>query len=173
MTLGIGTGLGKGGLHNGLPTALKAKFLFLWTGKFSGDNLKNDLDATVITVTGKDFTSRFIPGDSEATFAVPDNATYIAADGADDLWFNVADVLQQLAVADLIAGSTARTFVKYSDFEPYDIRAIGILKTASTLTEADQLVLTKYFKLWTQYFGYTMFETGYMKDNRILLEDPS
>jgi uncharacterized protein (TIGR02145 family) len=158
---------------HGLPAALKAKFLFLWTGKYDGDDLLSDLDSSVITVTGKNWSTKYIPPDTEATFAVPDNATYLAADGTDDWWFNGAGVLQQKTHANLIISTTTRTFIKYADFEPYDVSAIGILKTGEVLTESDKVVLNKFFKLWVQYWGETMMESGYMKDNRTFVEtDP-
>ena len=122
-----------------LPDSLLTKFLYLWTGKFNGDNLLSDLDTDVITVTGKDFTSTYIPETSTATFAVPNNATYLAADGADDFWFNVADVLQQKTFAELIASATLRTFIKYTDFAPYNVSAIGILKDGEILTDAEKI----------------------------------
>ena len=156
--------------RKGLPVALRAKFLFLWIGKFNGDNLKNDLGNDVITVTNKDFTTVYIPETSLATFAVPDNATYLGADGADDFWFDAANVLQQKTHADLIASTTLRTFVKYTDFEPYQVSAIGILKEGEVLTTADKIALNKYFKLWVQYWGISLMDSGYMKDNRTFID---
>lgn len=145
---------------------LKAKFLLLWTGKFDGDNLLSDLDDSVITVTGKDFTTKYIPQDSEATFAVTDNASYLAADGTDDFWFDGANALLQKTFAELIASTTQRTFVKYTDFEPYNVSAIGILKEGEELTEDDKNRLSSYFKLSVQYWGIEFSEYGYFKDNR-------
>jgi hypothetical protein len=73
----------------GLPGALRNKFLFLWTGGYTGDNLKDALgSAAVITVTNKDWTTRYIDPDTAATFAVPDNATFLGADGTDSFWFS-------------------------------------------------------------------------------------
>ena len=155
----------------GLPPLLLAKFLYLWTGKYDGDDLLSDIDTTVITVTGKDWATPFIPPESTATFAVPDNATFVAADGAEDFWFDVADTLQQKTHAELIASETLRSFVKYTDFEPYNISAIGILKDGEVLTEDDKVVLNIFFKLWVQYWETTMMESGYMKDNRTFIED--
>lgn len=102
----------------------------------------------------------------DATFSVPNNATFLAADGTDDFWFDGSNVLQQKIRADLIASTTLRTFIKYSDFEPYNIYGIGILKTGETLTEADKIKLNRYFKLWAEYWGELM-DSGYMKDNRV------
>jgi len=102
-------------------------------------------------------------------FNVTDNATYLNADGTDDFWFTAGNVLDQKTFTELIESTTLRTFVKYTDFEPYEISAIGILKAGEVLTEAEQTELDTFFKLWVQYWGTTMSETGYMKDNRILI----
>lgn len=153
----------------GLPSELKAKFLFLWTGKYDGDDLQNDLDDDVITVTDKDWETKYIPETSESTFAVLDTAGYIAAD-TDNFWFDAEETQLQKTFTNLIESTTARTFVKYSDFEPYQIFAIGIMKAGETLTENDEYILTRYFKLWTLYFGGEMREYGYMKDNRVMSE---
>lgn len=167
---GIGHGIGipfAAGRPAGLPAALRAKFLFLWTGKYDGDNLKDDLGgAAVITVTGKDFITRHIPPDTAATFAVPDNATFLAADGADDFWFNASDVLQHKTHGNLIASTTLRTLIKYADTEPYYVYGIGILKEGEILTDGEKIMLNTYFRLWAEYWGELM-DSGYMKDNRI------
>lgn len=158
-------------IKSGLPAYLKAKFLYLWTGRYSGDNLLNNLGAEVITVTGKDWSTVYISPDTTATFAVPDNATFLAADGTDDFWFNGSDVLQQKTHAELIESTTTRTFVHYSDEEPYNISGIGILKDGETISESERIILTKYFKLWVQYWSTTMMEVGHLKTNRTLIED--
>ena len=166
----IGRGLNRLGVNAGrpagLPAALKAKFLFIWTGKYDGDNLLSDLGSEVITVTGKDWTTKHITPDTTATFAVPDNATFIAADGSDDFWFDASDVVQEKAHADLIASETERTFVKYADSEPYNIYGIGILKDGETLSDADKIKLNTSFMLWAEYWG-EMMDSGHMKGNRI------
>lgn len=148
-----------------MPKALRDKFLFLWTGGYSGNDLKDRLGSSaVISVTGKDWTTRYIPQNTSATFSVPDNATFLSADG-DNFWFDTLDVRQQKTHADLIASTTMRTFVKYADFEPYNIYAIGILKAGEIITDADKITLNKFFKLWAEYWGELM-DSGYMKDNR-------
>jgi uncharacterized protein (TIGR02145 family) len=129
----------------------------------------------------KDWLTKVIPDTTAATFTVPDNATYIAADVIEDAWMTDLapgdesfwfsnGTLTPMDFEDLISSNTSRTFIKYTDFAPYEISAIGILKADAVLTEADKIELTRYFKLWTQYWGYTMMDSGYMKDNRILLE---
>ena len=158
-------------IKSGLPAYLKAKFRYLWTGRYSGDNLLNNLGAEVITVTGKDWSTVYISPDTTATFAVPDNATFLAADGTDDFWFNGSDVLQQKTHTELIESTTLRTFVHYSDEEPYNISGIGILKNGEKISDSEQIILTKYFKLWVQYWSTTMMEVGHLKTNRTLIED--
>jgi uncharacterized protein (TIGR02145 family) len=120
----------------------------------------------IISVIDKDWVSKAIPPTTGATFAVLNNATYLAADGTDDWWFNGAGVLQQKTHADLIISETMRTFIKYADFEPYDVSAIGILKDGEVITEAEKVILNRFFKLWAEYWGLFM-DSGYMKDNRI------
>jgi hypothetical protein len=166
----LGKRLGKR-IKAGLPGYLKDKFLYLWTGRYDGDNLLNNLGTEVITVTGKDWSTIYISPDTTATFAVPDNATFIAADGTDNFWFDVADTLLQKTHTNLIESTTERTFVYYADEEPYNIHSIGILKDGETISEAEQIILTKYFKLWVQYWSTVMMEVGHLKTNRTLIED--
>jgi hypothetical protein len=154
-------------LTDALPATLEAKFLFLWTGKYNEDNLLNDLGSEEIAVTGKDWITKYIPPITTATFAVPDNATFLGADGTDDFWFNVANTLLQKSHADLIASETERTFIKYSDFPPYNVYAIGILKDGEILTDEEKNIISKYFKLWIFYFG-VFSDYGYLKDNRTI-----
>lgn len=146
---------------------VRAKLLYLWTVNFTGDDLDNDLGDGVITVTGKDFSTEYIPDSSNATFAVPDTAEYLAADGDDNFWFDSGGNLQQKTVDELILSETMHTFVKYEDTSPYNISAIGILKDGEVLTEADKEALNTYFRLWFIYWG-TIMDSGYMKDNRTL-----
>jgi len=155
-------------LREVMPDSLKAKFLFLWVGDYDGDNLLDSLgSAAVITVTGKDWLTRYIPPDTSATFSVTDNADFLAADGTDDFWFDAADSLESKIHADLIISETERTFIKYSDFEPYNVYAIGILKDGEVLTETEKNIVSKFFKLWIFYFG-TFSDYGYLKDNRTI-----
>jgi hypothetical protein len=165
---GIGAGIGrKHNLQDRLPVELRNKFLYLWSGSYTGDNLRDSLGSeSVISVSGKDWTTKQIPPETAATFTVPDNATFLAADGADNFWFDGSDLLQQKTHADLILSTTQRTFVKYSDFDPFNVYSIGILKDGEILTDDDKIELNKYFKLWAEYWGEFM-DSGYMKDNRI------
>ena len=145
-------------------------FQYLWIGDYTGDNLKSEVGSDVITVTNKDWTTKFIPATTSATFAVPNNATYLANDGTDDFWFDAANTLLQKTGSNLIERTTARTFILYSNTAPYFVSLIGILKSDVVLTDADTVLLTKFFKLWVQYWGEEMMEQGYMKDNRDFIE---
>lgn len=158
-------GLLRAAIAKAMPADLEAKFLFLWTGKYDGDDLLNDLDTDVITVTGKDWATVYIPSTTSATFSVPDNATYIAADGDDDFWFDVTDSLEAKTHAELIASETLRSFVKYTDVAPHNVFGIGILKEGEILTDQEKIILNHYFRLWAEYWGELM-DSGYMKDNR-------
>lgn len=149
---------------SGLPDTLLAKLLYLWTGKYDGDDLLNDLDTSVITVTAKDWATKYINSSSAATFAVPNNATYIDADGSDDFWFDGVDAPIEASLTQLISYDPQRTFIKYADFDPYHVYAIGILKTGEVLTDEEKNILSTYFKLHIFYFG-VLNDYGYLKDN--------
>lgn len=146
------------------------KVLYLWTGKFDGDNLLSDIDDTVITVKDKDFSTSYIPYTSAATFAVPNNATFKAAD--DDLmWFNSSGTPKTIAVKQLVNFDYTRTIIKYDDESPYHIRAIMILKDGETLTDDEIDDLHKDFALWIYWAG-TENELGHQKDNRVIDDIP-
>ena len=151
---------------NELSDDLYDKFLFLWTGNYKDGNLHSIISDEYITVSAKDWPTAYIPPTTAATFSVPNNSTYETAD-TDNFWFSTG--LLQKTHGDLIASETMRTFVKYTDSAPYRISAIGILKAGEVLTDADKEELNSYFQLWVQYWGETMAETGYMKDNRIFI----
>lgn len=149
---------------SGLPDTLLAKMLYFWTGKYDGDDLLSNLDTSVITVTSKDWSSKYINSASTATFAVPNNPTYLNADGADDFWFDAGNTLIQVDLAQLIGYDPQRTFIKYADFDPYHVYAICILKTGEVLTDDEKNILSHYFKLHLFYFG-VLNNFGYLKDN--------
>ena len=158
-------GVLRSAISEAMPAALLAKFLYLWSGKYDGDDLLSNIDATVITVTDKDWSTTFIPATSSSTFSVPDNATFIAADGDDNFWFDIADTLLQKTLTNLIESTTLRTFVKYADIVPHNVFGIGILKEGEILTDEEKIKLNHYFRLWAEYWGVLM-DSGYMKDNR-------
>jgi hypothetical protein len=161
---GIGSIYLRGRRRGGMTEALKEKFLYLWSGKYDGDNLLSDLNDDVITVVNKDWETKYIPETTTGTFSTPDTAEYQNAD-TDNFWFALG-VLQKTHTH-LIESETERTFIKYSDFEPYNIYAIGILKAGEVLTESDKKALDRYFKLWLFYWG-TFSDSGYLKDNRVI-----
>lgn len=156
-------------LASGLPAVTRNKLLFLWTGDFSGDNLLSDLDTTVITVTGKDFTTSYIPATSAATFAIPDNATYKGAD-TDNFWHSGSTILQK-TIAQMVGTDNSRTFFKYADEAPHHITAFAIAKADAVFDSVDQDNLSKFFWLWLYYFG-TLNDYGHLKENRPVEEDP-
>jgi hypothetical protein len=165
MGIGIGIGLGLSSRRaEGLSPDLLAKFELLWEAGYNGDNLQSIINSDVITVTGKDWTGKFIPETTSATFAVPNNATYLACDGTDDFLFDDEDTLIQNTFADLIGYDPQRTFIKYSDFEPYEVSKWGILKADAVLTDGDKNELSRYFKLHIMYFD-EWNDYGYNKDN--------
>ena len=151
-----------------LPAATKAKFREMWSpgNVNSSGNMVGLINGYILTVTGKDYTTNYIPDTSEATFAVPDNATFIADDGTDTFWSNASNVLQQKTVTHLISSTTLRTFIKYADFAPFNVFLIGILKAGEVITDNEKVILNRYFKLDKEYWGVLM-DSGYMKDNRI------
>jgi len=151
-------------IGSSLPSELLDKFLFLWTGKYHGDNLLSDLSSDEITVTSKDWITKYIPEESASTFAAPIGAVYLNADGTDDFWYNGANVRQQRTHTDLISYDPQRTFIKYSDFAPYYVYAISVLKTGEVLTDSDKNILSRFFKLHIMYFD-AWNDFGYMKDN--------
>ena len=132
-------------------------------------------DPDTLIVTGKDWTTPYIPPETTATISIPNDSKYIQADnGYDNFWLDPyfeIPVLNQITHAELIVSETERTFVKYSDQEPYNIYAIGILKAGVTLTEAEKTLLSKYFWLWVQYWSTTLLGAGHLKTNRTLIED--
>lgn len=144
-----------------------------YNGMITNSFISSNPDTLI--VTNKDWSTKHIPPETLATISIPNDYKYIQADNVyDNFWLDPyfeAPVLNQITHAELIVSETERTFVKYSDFEPYNISAIGILKAGTVLTELDKIYLNKFFKLWVQYWGTTMMDSGYMKDNRTLIED--
>lgn len=152
------------------PALLKAKMLILFTGGISGSTLLSEIGADVITVAGKDFTTNTIPSDSTATFTLPNNATYRAAD-TDNLWFTEAGASRNVTVSELIGYDFARTVVCYSSTSPHNIQWIGLLAADATLSEAEVNLLHRAFRLHIFWSG-TWNDYGYFKDNRGLEQLP-
>jgi len=161
--VGRGIGINKRNGGGGLASVTRNKLLFLWTGKFYGDNLDNDLGVDVITVNSKDFATTYIPYTSSATFNIPDTSPYQNADGSDNLWYD--GEVQNVTVANLTGADFDHTFVKYDNQSPHHIQAIGILKSGESLDSTDEDNLTKFFELNITYFG-TWNDNGKPKENR-------
>jgi len=159
----------RGGVSWSSYWALNNKVLFLWTGKFDGNNLLSDIDDTVITVTGKDFSTSYIPYTSAATFAVPDNATYEAAD-TDLMWFDGSGTPESVGIAELVGYDYERTIIKYDSASPHHVRAIMILKSGEVLTATEIDMLHNDFELWMFWSG-VLNGYGVIKENRTLSAD--
>lgn len=159
----FGIGVGQGALSN-FPQSLKNKFLFLWTGKFNGNNLLSDLNADVITVTGKDFATSYIPEGSAATFKMPNTTDYQTAD-KDTIWFNSTATQRAETLTELIAYDFNRTFIDYEAGSPHNINKIGILKAGAILNNNEINELHKYFKL-SIYWTNVLNVNGVLKANR-------
>jgi len=147
-----------------------SRFDFFYIGGLNGDTLKditgNGYD---ITITGKDFSSDYIPYTSEATFQIPDNAT-LKVDDTDYLWFDRNGVVRNVEVSELVGYDFARTIIKYDNSTPYHIRFIGILKSGVTLTAAQVDRLHTYFELPLFWSGVENVN-GVIKGNRGLTQN--
>jgi len=122
-----------------------------------------------VTITGKDFATDYIPATSAAIFDCPDNATFIA-DDSDNLWINKNEESRGVEVSEMIGYDFARTIVWYDDNSPHHIRAIGILKSTITLTEAQINKLHTDFRLALFWSGVENVN-GFIKANRGLAQN--
>jgi len=116
-----------------------------------------------IKITGKDFSTNYIPSTSTAVFSLPDNATLIADDLANQFWFR--PTIRNRTTAQLVAYDLSRTIIKYDNTAPYHIRWIGVLKSDVILTQDQKDKLSQSFQLWAWYFGVYNAH-GYLKANR-------
>lgn len=150
----------------GLPPDLAELFSILWTTTVEGDELPSQ-DGNNIVITDKDFTvTSHVPAGSEATFSLPDVAG-LKVDDEDNLWFDESGNVLQLTVTDLVGQDYTRTLVKYSNFEPYNIDWIGVLKSTANPTTDQWNQLYRYFQLWFLREG-TIHDYGVLKENRTL-----
>jgi len=122
-----------------------------------------------VTITGKDFATSYIPATSAAIFDCPNNATFIA-DDTDFLWINRNEESRGVEVSELIGYDFARTIVWYDDDAPHHIRAIGILKSTVSLTEAQINKLHTDFRLPLFWSGVENVN-GFIKANRGLAQN--
>jgi hypothetical protein len=150
-------------------------FDFLWIGEIRGNYLMNSLgDGRKITVVGMDWTpnsdptSNIIPESTNAIFHLDHDTDFILDDCTDYLWFNYSIESQRdVTHAELIANNY-RTLVKYSNTAPFNITAIGILKSTVILTQPIIDEITSDFWLWVFWSQYWN-DYGYLKDNRDMI----
>jgi hypothetical protein len=128
---------------------LKSLMCFLWVGNIDHNHLLSILDWRYITISGKDFASSFIPSISAATFTLPNDADYIAAD-LDGFWF-AGGVSKILTVGDLANCMLSRTLILYNNAPPFNVYAIGILKDTTILNNIQREQLGHDFQLWLFY----------------------
>lgn len=128
---------------------LRSLFDYLWVGQIIGNDLISDTDGRKIAITGKDFTTTYIPAISVATFTLPGDADFIA-DDLDAFWFT-GSVPNSKTAAELADPMLARTLILYNNDIPFDVYAIGILRSTITLTDTQRNQLGSDFKLWLFY----------------------
>lgn len=153
-----------------ISSLIAGKMSVLWLGEVDGNYLINSEGDNDILITGKDFTESYIPATSSATFSLPDVAS-LKSDDEDNLWYSAGGDIQQLTVNDLISEDYERTVVKYSNFSPYNIYWIGLIKSGETFTNAELNLLHYYFELWILWSGF-LVSKGKLKGNRLLSSPP-
>jgi uncharacterized protein (TIGR02145 family) len=82
------------------------------------------------------------------------------------LWFTEG-VEKGISVQNLINRDYTRTVIKFNHSSPYQVSAIGILKSGVTLTPTQLEQLHSDFELWLYWSG-VWNDHGYLKDNRPL-----
>jgi hypothetical protein len=119
-------------------------FNMIWMeGNYDGDNLKNTLTGSNITITGKDFSTDYIPITSNAIFGFSTPKTAL----------------------ELVSEDYPNILVKYDNTAPHHIRMIGVLKDGITLTQPELDQLHQLFDLWIWWSG-EWNDYGVLKDNR-------
>jgi len=130
-------------------------FLYLAdVSNISGGRLYNQVTGSIdyLTVSGS--------AGSE-TYQAPNTAAYIAAD-TDYLWFkSLANSPRLVLTSELVGYDYHRTIVKYLDVASYTVEWIGILKPASSVTDA----IRDAFHL-SIFWDNTSSDHGYTKGNR-------
>lgn len=164
--IGVGVSPSLGGKKLQFGTYWTTLMDVLWIGDMDGDTLVDvSGNGNDITILNNDFTAyNYIPATSSSTFLVPDTATLIA-DDTDKIWFDVVDENRAVSVLELISYDFARTLVWYDDASPHHIRAIGILKSAVTLSASQINLLHSDFKL-AIFWSDELNEFGYLKANK-------
>jgi hypothetical protein len=141
---------------------------FIWLGLNSGNYLISSfIDHRKILITSRDFLGDFIPEGSIATFKLQDDADLILDDAPDHLWFDAAGNQNDVTAPDLYSIDYARTVIKYAHSSPYNITAIGLLKSGIILTPTQLDRIHSDFELWLFWSGFWN-DYGYLKDNRLI-----
>jgi len=141
---------------------------FLWTGMNYQNYLISSLyDRRRITITGRDFATNYIPQTSTASFKLQNDSDLIIADAPDHLWFNPAGNLKVVTPQLLYDPDYTRTIVLCGHASPYNIYAIGILRSGVILTSAQLDQLHHDFELWLFWSGIWN-DNGFWKDNKIM-----
>lgn len=143
-------------------------FSFLWAGLVWGDYLISEFpDRRKITITAKDFGTNYIPEGTASTFVLQNDLDFINDDSPDHLWFNILGNQNSLHASNLFDFDYTRTVVKNGHTNPYDIYAIGLLRSGVVLTPAQIDKLHADFELWIFWSG-VLNDYGYFKDNRFI-----
>jgi hypothetical protein len=149
-------------------------FDFLWIGEIRGNYLMNSLgDGRKITVVGMDWTpnsdptSNIIPESTNAVFQLDHESDYILDDCTDYLWFNMLIGTQRSVTHSEMISDNYRTLIKYSNTAPFNITAIGILKSTVILTQPIINEITADFWLWA-FWSQIWNDYGYLKNNRTM-----
>lgn len=138
---------------------------FLWSGIVYQDYLISSLvDRRKIMITGKDFVTDYIPATSTASFTLQADADLIL-DDTDNFWFDGSGVQKSVSVGDMVVSDYGRTIIKYSAIAPYDVSAIGVIKSGVILSASKIDKLHEMFELWIFWNGY-LNQYGYLKTNR-------
>jgi len=119
---------------------------YLWIGYNVGNHLVSATDGRYITINNIDFSGNTIPESTGATFNLPADADFIS-DDTDNCWFT-GGVQKNVTFDDLNDNNWARTVVLRPNQAPYNIAAIGLLKSTTVLTDAEREQLAEDFKLW-------------------------
>jgi len=147
-----------------VPAELLAKFEILWAGQVDGNRLLSSVAGSHIDVNDKDFFTSYIPSTAAATFQLQDVPRYKAAD-TDHLWFDELGNIRQVTFDELIDVDYQSTVVRYSNFAPYSVSWIGLLKADEVLTQQQINQLHFYFHLNIMWSGFYN-DFGSLKDNR-------
>jgi hypothetical protein len=150
---------------------LSEYFDYLWYASptlTDGDRLYSSFSPSeYISINNKDFATIYIPETSVATFNLVHHHNLMDDDQTDNLWFEpITSIQRNVTVAELI-GDDYRTLVLYNNSAPFDIYAIGVLKSTLFLTDDLINLFSSTFELWLFWSG-VYNDYGYLKDNRML-----